>query len=76
LNVYFYLWAGFVALEELLSVPMLGQYTAEEVQGEIKNSHSHRGSSRFQCHVENDKFLVRASYGRKMEKVSNKEIKK
>ena len=60
---------GFVTLEDLLSVPMLGQYSQEEMMDEIKTSQSNRGSSRFDCRIESGKILVRASYGRKLEKV-------
>ncbi|XP_076453105.1 uncharacterized protein LOC143288468 [Babylonia areolata] len=60
--------SGFVDLHELLLVPMLSQYCAEEVMAEIKDSQSRRGSHRFECRIENGKVLVRASYGRRMEK--------
>ena len=62
--------SGFVALQELLSVPILGQYSEEEIMDEIKTSHSNRGSYRFDSRVENGKVLVRATYGRKLEKAS------
>ena len=60
---------GFVELDKLLDVPMLSRYTANEVLEEVQSSQSHRGNSRFDSRKEGEKTLVRASYGRKLEKV-------
>ncbi|KAL8559883.1 hypothetical protein ACOMHN_016929 [Nucella lapillus] len=60
--------SGFVDLQDLLSVPMLVRYSAEEILAEVSSSQSHRGSHRFDCHTKNGRMLVRATYGRKMEK--------
>ncbi|XP_070573013.1 F-box/LRR-repeat protein fbxl-1-like [Ptychodera flava] len=60
---------GFVDLRELLKLPLFTQHTETEVLNEIKHSKSTRGNKRFEFRREYDgQILVRALYGRKMER--------
>lgn len=60
--------SGYVDLRELMHLPLMCKFTEEEVLEEISTSQSHRGSSRFNSRTDNGKTLVRAAYGRKLEK--------
>ncbi|KAK7494009.1 hypothetical protein BaRGS_00014667 [Batillaria attramentaria] len=60
--------SGFVNLRDLMALPLMSQYTEGEIMEEIRSSQSHRGSSRFDCRTEIGKTLVRAAYGRRLEK--------
>lgn len=60
--------SGYVDLRELMHLPLMCEFTEEEVLEEISTSQSYRGSSRFNSRTDNGKTLVRAAYGRKLEK--------
>ena len=61
---------GFIKLDDLLKMPMLKSVKASEALSVMVNSVSrYGGTRRFDQKVENDVMYVRASYGRRMERV-------
>lgn len=64
-----YFCQGWIQLKELMTVPLLGQYSETEVLGEIQTSQSYRKTARYQWEVRPDGVYVRAAYGRRFERV-------
>ncbi|ELU13733.1 hypothetical protein CAPTEDRAFT_190319 [Capitella teleta] len=60
--------SGFVDFAKLMQVPMLRYYTPKETLDYIHNSVSDSGRHRFEKKVENQQVVVRAVYGRRMER--------
>ncbi len=60
---------GWIVLQDLLKVPLLSEYTENEVLGEIQTSYSYRKTPRYQWEKRPDGVYVRAAYGRKFERV-------
>ncbi|XP_077980003.1 uncharacterized protein LOC144435285 [Glandiceps talaboti] len=60
---------GYIDLKELMTLPLLQTHTEKEVLDEIKVSRSDRGHKRYEFKRQYDgQVLVRALYGRKMER--------
>lgn len=52
-----------------MKVPLLNEYTENEVLGEVQTSYSYRKTNRYQWERRPDGVYVRAAYGRKFERV-------
>ena len=52
-----------------MKVPLLKEYTENEVLGEVQTSYSYRKTNRYQWERRADAVYVRAAYGRKFERV-------
>ncbi len=52
-----------------MKVPLLKEYTENEVLGEIQTSYSYRKTPRYQWQSRPDGVYVRAAYGRRFERV-------
>jgi hypothetical protein len=60
---------GWIPLQDLMKVPLLSEYTVNEVLGEVQTSYSYRKTPRYQWEKRPDGVYVRAAYGRKFERV-------
>lgn len=60
---------GYVNLQELLQIPLLQHESLSDVLRLLITSTSFRGVHRYEKKLENDVMYVRASYGRRMERV-------
>ena len=63
---------GWILIDELLRVPLLSEYTVEEVLGDIQTSYSYRKTPRYQWETRVNGVYVRAAYGRKFERVNQR----
>ena len=52
-----------------MEVPLLSEYTENEVLGEVQTSYSYRNTPRYQWERRPNGVRVRAAYGRKFERV-------
>ncbi|CAF0774092.1 unnamed protein product [Rotaria sp. Silwood1] len=59
---------GWILLRDLMTVPLLSEYTENEVLGEIQTSYSYRKTPRYQWEKRPDGVYVRAAYGRRFER--------
>lgn len=59
---------GFVKLDDLVEVPLLQRYTAQEVLDQVKGSTSYRGKRRYEEKEQNNIIYVRATYARRFER--------
>ncbi|XP_072164329.1 uncharacterized protein [Diadema setosum] len=59
---------GFVKLADLMEVPMLSRFSAEDVLKEVKGSLSYQGKRRFEYKREHNEVFVRAAYSRRLER--------
>jgi hypothetical protein len=60
---------GWIPLKDLMKVPLMSEYTENEVLGEVQTSYSYRKTPRYQWERRVDEVYVRAAYGRKFERV-------
>ncbi|CAF0763123.1 unnamed protein product [Adineta ricciae] len=59
---------GWISLSALAKVPLLSEYTENELLGEIQTSYSYRKTPRYQWERRPNGIYVRAAYGRKFER--------
>ena len=61
---------GYIKMCDLMSVPLLKHSKVSDVLKLMVNSVGCRGAKRFEQKMENDVMFVRATYGRRMERVN------